>query len=144
MKRLFLILFFSLFLLVSCDDDKDTNLEPKNYIAGTWTPTEIGSINNFGKVVYTAYVHSSNDCKDNFILNENFTYENNEYDANCQNFKLTNTYRYDTGVLYLTFLNDFTNENEEVSYNVKGLTYTDLELAYSDENNKIAFIKFKR
>jgi hypothetical protein len=144
MKRIFLILFLSSFLLISCDDDKYTNFEPKNYIAGTWTPTQLGRINNFGKVLYTPYVHESDNCKDNFILNENFTYENNEYDTNCENFKLSNTYRYDTGVLFLNTLNDLTNENEELSYNVKALTYTDLELSFTDEANKIVFVKFTR
>ena len=80
MKKLFLILLFSSFLLVSCDDDKDTNFEPKNYIAGTWIPSETGSVNNFGKVVYTPYVDSENCEKDNLILNEDYTYVNNNYD----------------------------------------------------------------
>ena len=72
------------------------------------------------------------------------TYVNNNYDSSCQNFQLTNSYRYDTGVLYLNLLNDITNENEEFSYNVKSLTYTELELAFMDENSKVAFVRFTK
>lgn len=144
MKNNILVVLLISVLFISCDDKNNTNFETKNYIAGTWIPSELGNINSNGKVVYTDYVHATDCNKDNLILNDNFSYEENSYSNSCVNTKESNTYRYETGILYLNSFDDVLNKDVEFSYNILSLTYTELELSYTNDLNKIVFVKFTR
>lgn len=148
MKK-FNIIFLAVFTLFlsSCEEDSETNLVPKNYLAGKWVPTKMGTLNAIGKIIYVDYVNNAECDNDNLLLNENFTYTANDYEfegSECVNYNINGSYTLNGSNLVLKYLNDFDEEVVETR-RITNLTYTEMEINYTDsETNQIVFLKLTK
>ncbi len=143
------ILFLALtsLFLTSCDEDSETNLIPKNYLAGKWVATEVGTLNAVGALVYTDYVNNAECDNDNIVLNENFTYTANDFefeDAECVNYNISGTYTLSGSNLVLKYIDEFDEEVVETR-RITNLTYTEMEINSTDsETNQVVFLKLTK
>jgi hypothetical protein len=148
MKKITLFCFLSAFsLFISCEEDDEVTFENKNYILGKWTLDQIGNINNANFINYQDYV-SAADCEsNNLVLAENNTYEQNYYDFVdnlCQNDQTSGNFELVNNNIILTYVDDF-NETKQLTLTIISLTYTDLEISFTDEETEqLVFHKLKK
>ena len=145
MKKINIVFLAILTLfLSSCEEDSETNLVPKNYLAGKWVPTKVGSLNAIGGIVYVDYVNNAECSDDNLLLNENFTYTANDYefeDSECVNYNISGSYTLNGSNLVLKYIDDIDGEIVETR-RITNLTYTEMDINYTDsETNQIVFLK---
>lgn len=147
MKKVSLI-FMSIFaLFISCDEDDDTTFVQENYLLGKWYVNQIGTINANNTIVYEDYINAT-DCEhDNLVLNENKTFEENDFEfinSSCQNFQTTGSYEVENNKIVLTYV-DSEGVSMEHVLSIVTLTYEEINLSYTDtETNEIVFLKLRK
>lgn len=148
MKKITLLCFLSVFsLLTSCEEDDGITFVKENYVLGKWTIDQIGNINSANFINYQEYVNTTECESDNLVLTENNTYEENYYEFvnnACQNDQNTGTFELTNNNIVLTYLNEL-NETENLTLTIISLTYTDLEISYTDKDTEqLVFLKLKK
>jgi hypothetical protein len=146
MKK-FLVLLFSLpFVLVSCGED-DKDFVEQNYLVGNWEIVQIGATSPQGVILYEDYINDS-DCKDNYIFNADFTFENNDYttDGACVSNTIEGNYsRFSTLVtLNYTAIVGGTPQEQEQTLTVVSLTYTEAVMAYTNASGNVVYLKLQK
>lgn len=149
MKKINIVVLLAIasLFLNSCEKEEETNFVQKNYLVGKWVATEIGSLNSDGDLNYEAYENST-DCEaDNLIINENKSFQINDYEylnAICDNFNTEGTYTVENNRITLNYT-DSEGIIIEETRNVSSLTFTEMQLSYTDnQTNEIVFLKFQR
>lgn len=146
MKNIFKLLFLLPLAFVSCGEDEDDFVE-QNYLVGKWEISEVGATNPQGVILYQDYVNNS-ECKDNYIFNEDFTFESNDYttDVTCASTSIEGTYdRLSTNVtLNYTTLVDGNSQSVSRSFSIISLTFSDVVIAYTNDLNQIVYLKLQK
>ena len=78
MKKILTLLLVLPLTFISCEEDEDTFVK-QNYLVGKWEAIQTGETNSQGVILYQDYENNS-DCKDNYIFNEDLTFEINNQD----------------------------------------------------------------
>lgn len=144
MKRILAILFLLPMAFVSCGEDED-NFVQQNYLVGTWEINETGARSPQGVIVYQAYVNNTN-CKDNYIFNADFTFQNNDYntEGTCVSNAINGIYsRLSTNVTLNYTIQGSGGAPQQVqqTLTVVSLTFTEVILAYTNDVNQIVYLK---
>ena len=131
MKKINIVVLLAIasLFLNSCEKEEETNFVQKNYLVGKWVVTEIGSLNSDGDLNYEAYENST-DCEaDNLIINENKSFQINDYEylnAICDNFNTDGTYTVENNRITLNYT-DSEGIIIEETRNVSSLTFTEMQ-----------------
>jgi hypothetical protein len=144
MKRILAILFLLPIAFVSCGEDED-NFVQQNYLVGTWEINETGARSPQGVIIYQPYVNNT-DCKDNYIFNADFTFQNNDYntEGTCVSNAINGTYsRLSTNVTLNYTIQGSGGAPQQVqqTLTVISLTFTEVILAYTNDVNQIVYLK---
>lgn len=146
MKKILALLFLLPLTFISCNEDEEKFVE-QNYLVGKWEITQTGSTNAAGVIVYQNYANNA-DCKDNYIFNTDFTFENNDFNTvgTCVSSKISGTYgRLSTNVtLNYSVLVNGTPQQVAKSLTVISLTYTEVILAMTNNVNQIVYLKLQK
>ena len=147
MKRVSLMFLPIFFFSLSCEEDEELNFIQENYILGKWFVTEIGTVNSNNTIVYEDYINDSECEEDNLVLNQEGTYEENNFEfisSNCQNDQITGTYILDNNKIVQTYT-DSGGQLKQKVLTIVALTYEEINLSYTDnEINKIVFLKLRK
>jgi hypothetical protein len=144
MKRILAILFLLPIAFVSCGEDED-NFVQQNYLVGTWEINETGARGPQGVIVYQPYANNA-DCKDNYIFNSDFTFENNDFNTvgSCVSSLTSGTYeRLSTNLTlkYTVQVPGGVPQQVEQILTVVSLTFSEVILAYTNDVNQIIYLK---
>lgn len=147
MKKVFLIFLSVLPLFISCDDDEDLTFVQENYVLGKWFVNQIGFINENNTIVYEDYINET-DCEDdNLTLNQDGTYEENDFEfinSVCQNAQVSGSYTLENNKIILNYINNEGQAKQKV-LTIITLTYDEINLSFTDiETNELVFLKLKK
>ena len=147
MKKVFLIFLPIFFFSLSCEDDDELTFVQENYILGKWFVTEIGTINSNNTIVYEDYINDSECEADNLVLNQEGTYEENDFEftsSSCQNDQITGTYILDNNKIVQTYIDNEGLTKQRV-LSIITLTYEEINLSYTNtETNTLVFLKLRK
>lgn len=145
--KIVVLLAISSLFLNSCEKEEETNFVQKNYLVGKWVATEIGSLDSQGVLTYEAYENNANCDSDNLILNEDKSFQVNDFEYLndvCDNFNIDGTYTLEGNRISLNYT-DSEGIAVDETRNISILTFTEMEVSYTDnETNEIVFLKFQR
>ena len=146
MKKILALLFLLPLTFVSCGEDEE-NFVQQNYLVGKWEIIQTGARSPQGVILYQDYVNNAN-CKDNYIFNADFTFENNDYasEGACVSTVISGTYdRFSTNVtLNYSVIVNGNPQQVSKSFTVISLTYTEVILAYTNDVNQIIYLKMQK
>lgn len=146
MKKILALLFLLPLTFVSCGEDEE-NFVQQNYLVGKWEIIQTGARSPQGIILYQDYVNNEA-CKDNYIFNSDFTFENNDYNTvgTCVSTLISGTYeRFSTNVtLNYSILVGGNPQQVTTSLTVISLTYTEVILAYTNDVNQIIYLKMQK
>lgn len=147
MKNVFLIFLPIFFFLLSCEDEEELTFVQENYILGKWFVTEIGTINSNNTIVYEDYINDSECEADNLVLNQEGTYEENDFEfisSSCQNDQITGTYILDNNKIVQTYV-DSEGLTKQRVLSIITLTYEEINVSYTNtETNTMVFLKLRK
>lgn len=148
MKNTLILLFLLPFMFISCGEDEE-NFVQQNYLVGKWEISQIGSKSSAGAILYKDYENAANCDKDNYIFNNDFTFENNDYTntGSCTNDKIAGSYERNSTFVTLNYTIEIDNESKQVSnsYTIISLTFTEAIIAYTDKSSKqIVYLKLTK
>lgn len=149
MKKINIIVLLAIcsLSLNSCEKDTETSFVQKNYLVGKWFATEIGSLNYQGVLSYEPYENNPNCDSDNLILNEDKSFQVNDFEYLndvCDTFNIDGTYTVEGNRITLNYT-DSEGIAVDETRNISSLTFTEMEVSYTDnETNEIVFLKFQR
>ena len=147
MKKVFLIFLPIFFFLLSCEEDEDLTFVQENYILGKWFVTEIGTINANNTIVYEDYINDSECEADNLVLNQDGTYEENDFEfisASCQNEQITGNYILDNNKIVQTYIDNEGLTKQRV-LSIITLTYEAINVSFTNsETNTLVFLKLRK
>lgn len=146
-KRVSLLFLPIFFLSLSCQEDEELTFVQENYILGKWFVTEIGTINANNTIVYEDYISDSECEADNLVLNQDGTYEENDFEfisASCQNNQITGTYILDNNKIVQTYI-DGDGQSKQRILSIITLTYEEINLSYTDsDTSTLVFLKLRK
>ena len=147
MKKVFLTILPIFLFLFSCEEDDELSFVQENYIIGKWFVTEIGTINSNNTIVYEDYINDSECEADNLVLNQEGTYEENDFEftsSSCQNDQITGTYILDNNKIVQTYI-DSEGITKQRVLSIISLTYEEINVSYTNsETNTLVFLKLRK
>ncbi|HBI00310.1 MAG TPA: hypothetical protein PLL09_02035 [Flavobacterium sp.] len=147
MKKIFIVLL-TISTFLSCESDDGITYVTPDYLSGKWVWDQIGAINAQNVLVYQSYVNDEGCEKNNLILNNNGSYEKNDFQlvgSVCENSQQLGSYELNNNILSLSYIDE---EEEEENQNVTdyftiiSLTYTEIQISYTDKDtDELVFLK---
>ncbi|MGL2965500.1 lipocalin family protein [Flavobacterium sp. XGLA_31] len=136
-------------LTVSCESDKaEMNYVQKNNLVGTWKVAQIGTTNQANGIDYVPYQGDAvcGTDIDKIMFNEDMTYMNHDFHEDttgltCQEDMVEGTYAQDNHNLTLTTVDD-AGQSHSTTVLITKLTYTNLEVNYTDDSGHLVFMEF--